>query len=63
MANLRVQADGNDVIFGWQTLSETGNYGFEVQHLEDGESSTRCVRPGDRVVGSTAGVSGSPCAA
>ena len=37
MANLRVQADGNDVIFGWQTLSETGNYGFEVQHLEDGE--------------------------
>ena len=34
---LTVRADGNDVIFGWQTLSESGNYGFEVQHRENGE--------------------------
>ncbi len=36
MVALNVRTDGSDVIFQWQTLSESGNFGFEIQHQEDG---------------------------
>ena len=34
---VRYYVDGEDVIFTWRTLSESGNYGFEIQHLENEE--------------------------
>jgi hypothetical protein len=35
VVSLDYYVEGQDVVFKWGTPVETGNYGFEIQHLED----------------------------
>ena len=35
MGGVEAWVEGQDVLFRWQTTSQTGNYGFEVQKLEE----------------------------
>ncbi len=43
---VRFLVDGEDVVFAWRTLSESGNYGFEIQHLEEAEYRRAAYIPG-----------------
>jgi type VI secretion system secreted protein Hcp len=41
-----VLVDGADVLFRWTTRREEGNYGFEIQHQEEGEFRRAAYVPG-----------------
>ncbi len=46
MGGVEAWVEGRDVLFRWQTTNQTGNYGFEVQKLEEGGFKRAAYVPG-----------------
>ncbi len=46
MDGVEAWVEGRDVLFRWQTTSQTGNYGFEVQKLEESGFKRAAYVPG-----------------